>query len=129
MMPDVITLLFKDAGDAFPPNEGKPTDDNLLSIRETLLPILIEISYDQLRGVHSLTALLTDPARYAADHGTTYVCPVRLLLYDGSITKDATTVVCVRAESTHKARLDDFSSCEAAERGDAKFLPKTVNKV
>ena len=46
MTPDAITLLFKEARDAFPPLEGKPTDDDLLSIRETLLPILMEIPYD-----------------------------------------------------------------------------------
>jgi hypothetical protein len=32
MTPNAITLLFKEARDAFPPLEGKPTDDNLLSI-------------------------------------------------------------------------------------------------
>ena len=46
MMPNTITLLFREARDAFPPLEGKPTDDDLLSIRETLLPILMEIPYD-----------------------------------------------------------------------------------
>jgi hypothetical protein len=35
MTPDAITLLFKKARDAFPPFEGKPTDNDLLSIRET----------------------------------------------------------------------------------------------
>jgi hypothetical protein len=47
MTPDAIMLLFEEARDTFPPFEGKPTDDNLLSIRETLLPILMEIPYDQ----------------------------------------------------------------------------------
>jgi hypothetical protein len=102
MTPDAITLLFKEARDAFPPIEGKPTNNNLLLIRETLLPILMEIPYNQLGGVHSLTGLLTDPARYAANHGTTFVCPTRLPLYDGSIANNATTVVHVHAESAHK---------------------------
>jgi hypothetical protein len=64
MTPNAITLLFKEARDAFHPFEGKPTDDDLLLIRETLLPILMEIPYDQLGGVHSLTAIIggdTDP--------------------------------------------------------------------
>ncbi len=43
MTPNVITLLFKEARDAFPPIEGKPTDDDLLLIWETLLPILVEV--------------------------------------------------------------------------------------
>ena len=69
MMPKAITLLFQEAREAFPPLEGKPSDDDLTTIQETLLPILMEIPYDQLGGVHSLTAILTEPGRYAADHG------------------------------------------------------------
>ncbi len=81
MMPEAITLLFREAREAFPPLKGKPLDDDLTTIRETLLPILMEIPYDQLGGVHSLTAILSDPGRYTADHGgSTFVCPSRLPL-------------------------------------------------
>jgi hypothetical protein len=90
----------------------------------------MEIPYDQLGGVHSLMALLTDPARYAANHGsTTFVRPVRLPLCSGSIPNGATMVVRVCAESTHKARLDNYTSYEAAKRRATKFLHKTVDKV
>ena len=123
MTPDAITLLFKEARDTFPPIEGKPTDDDLLSIRETLLHILMEIPYDQLGGIHLLTAILVDPARYATDRGgSTFRRPVRLLLYDASIADDATTVVRVCSEAAHKARLNDYASYEVAEQGAAKFL-------
>ena len=43
MTPGVITLLFKEVWDNFPPIKGKPTDDDLFTIWETLLPILMEI--------------------------------------------------------------------------------------
>ena len=69
MTPDAITLFFKEARDNFPPIKGKPTNDDLLSIWETLLPILMEIPFDPLGGVHSLVGILTDPTRYSADHG------------------------------------------------------------
>jgi hypothetical protein len=130
MTPDAITLLFKEARNTFPPFKGKPTDNNLLSIWETLLPILMEIPYNQLGGVHLLTAILADPARYASDHGgSAFRRPVRLLLYDANITDDATTVVRVCAEAAHNARLNDYASYKAAERGAAKFLGKTVDEV
>ncbi len=120
-MPDTITLLFKEAQDSFPPIKGKPTDDDLLLIRETLLPILMEIPYNQLGGIHSLMAILWDTVTYATDHGgNAFKCPIRLPLYDGSITDNATTVVCVRAEAAHKAHLDNYASYKAAERGAAK---------
>ena len=130
MTPNAITLLFKEARDAFPPVEGKPTDDNLLSIRETLLLILMEIPYDQLWGVHSLTAVITNGVRYVADHGgNAFRRPARLPLYNENIADDATTVVRVCAEAAHKARLDNYASFEAAERRAAKLLCKVVNEV
>jgi hypothetical protein len=130
MTPDAITLLFKEARDTFPPIEGKPTDDDLLSIQETLLPILMKIPFDLLGGVHSLIGLLTETTRYAADHGgNAFAIPTRLPLYDGSIADNATTVVRVRAEAAHKARLNDFATYEAAKRGAAKFLRDSVDEV
>ncbi len=54
----------------------------------------MEIPYDQLGGVHSLTGILTDPGRYATDHGgTPFVRPSRLPLYDKNIPDDASTVI------------------------------------
>ena len=130
MTPDAITRLFKEAYDTFPPLEGKPTDDDLLAIREALLPLLMVIPYDQLNGVHSLTAILTEAVKYEAEHGNAkFVRPSRLPLYDKNIADDATTVVRVRAEAAHKARLDDYASYEAAERGVAKFLRDVVDEI
>ncbi len=88
------------------------------------------IPYDQLGRVHSLVAILTDAAKYEADHGNKkFVRPKRLPLYDNNINDDATTVVQIRYEAAHKSRLDDYASYEAAKRGVAKFLRDVVNKL
>jgi hypothetical protein len=39
------------------------------------------------------------------------------------------TVVRVRAEAAHKARIDDYASYKAAERGVAKFLRDVVDEI
>ncbi len=94
MNADTITRLFKEAYDTFPPLEGKPTNNDLLAIRETLLPLLMVIPYDQLLGVYSLTAILAEAAKYEANHGgAKFIRPSRLPLYDKNIADDATTVV------------------------------------
>jgi hypothetical protein len=130
MTPDTITLLFKEARDTFPPIKGKPIDNNLQLIRKKLLPILMEIPYDQLGGTHSLVRILTDATRYAANHGgATFICPLCLPLYDATIADNATTVVCIHAESAHQDKLDDYTSFEAAKRGAAKFIRKVVDEV
>jgi hypothetical protein len=88
------------------------------------------IPYDQLNGLHSLMAILTEAAKYETEHGNAkFVRPVRLPLYDEIIDDDATTVVRVRAEAAHKSRLDDYASYEAAERGVAKFLRDVVDEI
>jgi hypothetical protein len=44
------------------------------------------IPYDQLNGLHSLTAILTEAAKYEAERGNAkLVRPVRLTLYDKNI--------------------------------------------
>ena len=130
MSPDAITGLFKEASNSFPPLKGKATNDDLLAIRECLLPLLMVISYDQLKGIHSLTAILTDAAKYKADHGNAkFVRPCRIPLYDKNITNDAMTVIRVCAEAAHKSRLGDNTSYEAAKRGVAKFLHNVVDEI
>jgi hypothetical protein len=130
MMPDAITCIFKEAYDAFPPLKGKPSDNDLLAIRETLLPLLIVvISYDQLNRVHSLTAILTKAVKYKANHDAKFVHPACLPLYDKMIADNSMTVVRVHAEAAHKSRLDDYASYKAAKQGVSKFLHNVVNEI
>ncbi len=130
MAPDAITLLFKEAYDSFPPIEGKPTNDNLLAIREAILPLLMVIPYNLLTGVHSLTAFLMEAGKYEAYHGNhTFVRPSCLPLYDTTIDNNATTVVRIRAKAAHKSCLADYAAYEAAKRGVAKFLCDVIDMV
>jgi hypothetical protein len=103
MISDVITRLFKEAHDSSPPLEGKPSNDNLLAIRETLIPLLMVIPYDQLNGVHSLMAILTEATKYEANHGTKFVHLAHLPLFDKWIANGTMTVVCICAEAAHKS--------------------------
>jgi hypothetical protein len=90
----------------------------------------MEIPYHQLKGTHSLVGILTNATKYAADHGgATFVHPLCLPLCDATITDNATTVVCIRVESAHQAKLDNYTSFKAAECDAAKFLRKVVNEV
>jgi hypothetical protein len=130
MNADAITRLFKEAYDIFPPLKRKPTNNDLLAIRETLLPLLMVIPYDQLLGVHSLTAILAEAAKYEADHGgAKFVRPSHLPFYKKNIANNATAIVCVCAKAAHKSHLDNYASYKAAKCGIAKFLHNVVNKI
>jgi hypothetical protein len=126
---DAITRLFKKAHDAFPHLEGKPSDNDLLAIRATLLPLLMVVPYDQLNKVHSLTAILTEAVKYKANHGAKFICPACLSLYDKTIADNATTVVCIGAEASNKFRLNDYASYKAAKQGVSKFLHDVVDEI
>ncbi len=112
-----------------PPLEGKQSDNDLLAIQKTLLPLLIVIPYDQLNEVHSLTAILTKAVKYKANHGAKFVRLVCLPLYDKTIADNTITVVRVRAEAAHKSQLDDYASYKVAEQGMAKFLHNVLNEI
>jgi hypothetical protein len=130
MNADAITCLFKEAFDTFPPLKGKPTNNNLLAIRETLLPLLMVIPYDQLLGVHFIMAILAEATKYEADHGgAKFARPSHLPLYNKNIANDATTFVHVCAKAAHNYRLDDYASYKAAKHGVAKFLGNVVDKI
>jgi hypothetical protein len=130
MNADAITHLFKEAYNTFPPLKGKPTNNDKLAIKETLLPLLMVIPYDQLLGVHSLTAILAEAAKYKAGHGgAKFVRPSCLPLYDKNIADDARTVICVCAKAAHKSHRDNYASYKAAKRGVTKFLCNVVDKI
>jgi hypothetical protein len=81
MTPEAITLLLKEATEAFTVIEGKPSDDDILIIHETLLPLLMYIPFKLAGGIHSLTGLITETTTYKADHGNfAFVRPTRLPL-------------------------------------------------
>jgi hypothetical protein len=129
MTPNVITCIFKEAHDAIPPLEGKPSDNDLLAILETLLPLLMVIPYDQLNGVHSLTAILTKAINYKADNGAKFVRLAYLPLNNKMNADDATTVICVCAKAAHKSRLDDYATYKVAKQGVSKFLCDVVKEI
>jgi hypothetical protein len=129
MTPDMITRLFKEAHDSLPPLEGKLSNNDLLALRDTLLPLLMVIPYNQLNRFHSLGAILTKAFKYEANHGAKFVHPACLPLYDKTIADNSTAVVCVCAEAAHKSRLDDYASYKTAEQGVTKFLRNVVNEI
>ncbi len=75
-------------------------------------------------------AILAEATKYKANHsGTKFVRPSCLPLYDKNIADDATTIVRVCTEATHKSCLDNYASYKAAKYGIAKFLCDVVDKI
>jgi hypothetical protein len=80
------------------------------------------IPYDQLLGVHSLTAILAEAAKYQANHGgAKFVRPFRLPLYDKNIANDATTNVCVHAKATQNPTLTTMQATKQPNVASPSF--------
>ena len=128
MTPKAITLLLKEATEAFTVIKGKPSEDNILDIRKTLFPLLMDIPFDLVGGVHSLTGLITKTATYGANHGNAaFVRPARLPLYNSTIPDNAITVQRVKLKTAHKALFDNYARYKAAEGRVARFLREVVD--
>jgi hypothetical protein len=128
MTPEEITALFAEAALHFPPLPDKTNDDNLLDIREILMPLLLNLEYD-MSGLHNLVGLIQETVAYTARWHNTFAFPVRPTTYNLTIPKDATPVVCNRMEAAHMARINAFNTFTAAERGVVKFIRDIVNKL
>ena len=130
MNANAITRLFKEACNFDPPLKGKPSNHGLLAIWETILPLLMVIPYNLLKGVHSLVAILTDAIKYKANHGNAeFLRPVCFPLQDKNIANNATTITHLHAEGAHKSHLNNYASYEAATCSVAKFLHDVANEI
>jgi hypothetical protein len=76
------------------------------------------IPYDQLLGVNSLTAILTEATKYKTNRDASkFVWPSHLPFYNRNIANNATIVVHVCAKATHKSHLDNYPSYKAVKCG------------
>ena len=75
MTPEEITALFAEAALHFQPLPDKPNDDNLSNIRETLMPLHLNLEYDMSRP-RNLVGLIQDMGAYTARWHNAFPCPV-----------------------------------------------------
>ena len=102
-----ITALFAEATLHFPPFPEKPNDDNLLDIKEILMPLLLDLEYDMSRP-HSLISLIQDTAAYTFRWHNAFACLARPTTYNLTIPENATLVVHKRMEAAHAALINIF---------------------
>ena len=124
--PDEIATNFAEASAAFPAIIGQPEDQNLHALIEVLTPLLLDIDYDNEKGIHSLVGLIESDADYIAEYGTAFVRPRRIGAYDESIASDANNVTRAKGEAIWKAKLADSRTYEAVEKATRKFIISKV---
>ena len=126
MTPDEIVSRFLVALDNFEPITDQPSDYKLTRLREAIAPLLLQIPYDEMGGVHNLIGIVRAKPAYLKRYAEAFPEPTRVGAYDLEINDDATAVVRVRLKATHKARRADRATYDPARRETTQFVLAVV---
>ena len=106
--PDEITLALQKATEGFTAIVDLPTNNDLIKIRQLLVPVLMKKNYNKLTLTHDLLGVILPSERYQQIYKKgDYLIPPSIALYDETIEKDATIIEVHQAEGKREARIND----------------------
>ena len=127
--PADLTLALQKATEGFTVIVDRPTDNDLIEIRQLLVPVLMKTKYDKLTINHNLSGGILPSGRYEHIYKKgSYVIPPAIALYDETIKKYATRIEVHRAEGKHKARKNDRHIYETASNACQTFIMAVVDE-
>ena len=107
----------------------QPTDNDLIKIRQLLVPVLMNTKYDELTLTHNLSGVILPSDRYEQIYNKgAYVIPSFIALYDDTIEKYATRIDVHCAEGNHKARRNDRQIYKTADNACRTFIMAVVDE-
>ena len=71
--PKEVTLALKEACKKIVSFEQNLMDANIISMAETLTPILMEIEYNPVDGMHNLWGVIASENHYTKQYGSKFV--------------------------------------------------------
>ena len=127
--PADLTLALQKATEGFTAIVDSPTDNDLIEIRQLLLPILMKTKYDELTLTHNISGVILPSERYKQIYkkGAYLIQPV-ITLYDDTIDKDATRTEVHWAEGNQKAQRNDRQLYETADNACRSFIMDVVGE-
>ena len=127
--PADLTLTLQKATEGFTAIVDRPTDNNIIKIRQVLLPILMRTKYNELTLTHNILGVILPSERYEQIYKKgAYLIPPVIALYNDTINKDATRTEVHRAEGKHKARLNDPQLYKKANNSRRNFIVAVVDE-
>ena len=106
--PAELTLAIQKATEGFTVIVDKPTDNDLIEIRQLLVPVLMKTTYNELTLQHNIVGFIIPTERYEQIYKKgAYAVPPVILLYDDNIDKDATRLEINRAEGKPRSWTGD----------------------
>ena len=103
MTTDDILTLIKEANDTFGDIAVKPTDNDMSYMKKTLLPILLNIPYNQVDATHNVSGIITPSAKYTTNYGISFKRLTCTGPYCPTITATMSDADRRKAKTTHSA--------------------------
>ena len=127
--PADITLTLQKATEGFTAVMDCPTDNNIIDIRQLLLPVLMKTKYDDLTLTHNLSGVILPSEHYEQIYKKgAYLIPPFIALYNDTVDKDATRTEVHRAEIKNEAIINDCQLYETADNVCRNFIMAVVDK-
>ena len=125
---------MKEAAEAFPTlGSRQPEDEEIVSIRETLVPLLLRIPLNSAASSgaqkHNLSGLIQRSSVYTSHRtdGATFPTYDALEIYP-DIADDAQHATIRKEEAIHKVKLADKGRRLAAEAGASDFIRLVIDE-
>ena len=107
----------------------RPTDNDLIEIRQLLAPVLTKTKYDELTITHNLSGVILPSERYQHIYKKgAYLFPPVIALYNENIEKDATRIEVHQAEGKNEAQRNDRQLYKTASNACWSFIMAVVNE-
>ena len=119
--------VIKEATNTFGNIFVKPTNDDMPRMNQMILPILLNIPYDQVKTTHNLSGFISTSAKYIARYGTAFQLLTPPKPYIPTITATMSNAEQRKVEATHSACKEDYLLYKAAEMGVMRFLNTNVD--
>ena len=103
-----LTLSLQKATEGFTAIVDWPTDNDLIDIRQLLVPVLMKTKYDKLNLTHNLLGVIlpSEHNQQIYKKGAFLIPPV-IALYDETIEKYATIIEVHQAEGKQEEKIND----------------------
>ena len=126
---DDLTLALQKAMEGFMTIVDRPTDNDLIEIRQLLVPVLMKTKYNKLTLTHNILGVILPSERYQHIYKKgAYLIPPVIALYDETMEKYATRIEVHQAEGKHEAQINDRQIYETADNACQSFIMAVVDE-
>ena len=127
--PDDLTLAIQKAMEGYTVIVDRPMDNDLIEIRQLLVPVLMKTTYGELTLENNLSGVISPAKRYEQIYKNgAYVIPPVIPLYDGNIDKNATRLEINCAEGKNEAQQNDRQLYETTDNACRSFIMAMVDE-